>query len=84
MAFVRRIIPNVGVQTIGNATLVAGSVVEANAMIGHNANPRVTISRKTVGGGTPGILAYSAGAADLTITSSEATDVPNVDYVIDS
>jgi len=77
--------PNVdGATTMGRVTLVAGSAVEA-AVVGHTASHVVQVTRVTVGGGTPGILTAALVSATgvLTITSSEATDVPEVAWLVE-
>jgi hypothetical protein len=67
-------------KSVGNATLVAGTIAVANTAVA--ANSYVLLSRKTIGG-TAGNLSYTVSAGvGFTITSSSGTDTSVVTWVL--
>jgi hypothetical protein len=65
---------------IGEATLVAGTVVVANATV--EATALILLTRRVVGG-TPGFLSYVRNAGvGFTINSTSATDTSTVGFLI--
>jgi hypothetical protein len=65
---------------IGEATLVAGTVVVANATI--EATSLILLTRRVVGG-TPGFLSYVRNpGVGFTITSTSATDTSTVGFLL--
>lgn len=66
--------------SIGNATLVAGTIAVASTRIA--AGSYVVLTRKTIGG-TAGNLSYTLSAGvGFTINSSSGTDTSTVTWVI--
>lgn len=73
-------VANVLADTVGNATLVAGTVSVADPAV--KAGSFVLLSRKTIGG-TAGNLSYTVTAGTgITINSSSNTDTSTVTYLI--
>lgn len=63
------------------AAMVAGTITEVGAFVGHTANAEAVVSPKTPGG-AQGALSWARAGDDLVITSASGTDTSAVSFII--
>lgn len=86
MAFIVNTNPNWrGPVVFGELTLIAGSGTEVGLFLALGTvagSARVIHSKRQLGGGASGEITWARVGDDLVFTSTEATDVGTVDYVV--